>query len=466
MSFGCSGFLEWEPFGDVVKYPRFTQASLSVFSLLIVAVWASVSGAADFDQAQQAVGLDDTYRADVLEPVRLDQAGEDIQILREPGTAKLPAGVHALLEQRIRTGWDPNQLYGPVYSSVGLWLRYPLVTARVGGRVLIPVLDDGALRVRGSLEAPRSGRGRRVVILVDTSESANAPVPVTLGSGAGQLSLLKAERRALANLVTGVAGDAVEFGILAFGEGTWPVVELGAPAEARLRGLAQFEREHPEGEGRSDAVCALWTAADWLRRAPEGVDREIVLLTGADLPHSGRFLRCSDSLGESARRACDATRNRTACPASHEFSRLDGLSDIAQLASFGREVRGELVVTPVLFGGDRNQRLYTEVARRTGGRLARVPSARALQELLPALVTRRISGVFAHNRQSGVWSDDLLGPDGRILEGEIPLVPGANDIELRIASDGGSAGLFRFRVYSAAGAQRLESIGSGAAVSR
>ena len=191
-----------------------------------------------------------------------------------------------------------------------------------------------------------------------------------------------------------------------------------------------------------------------------------MLLTGADLPHSGRFLRCSDSLGESARRACDATRNRTACPASHEFSRLDGLSDIAQLASFGREVRGELVVTPVLFGGDRNQRLYTEVARRTGGRLARVPSARALQELLPALVTRRISGVFAHNRQSGVWSDDLLGPDGRILEGEIPLVPGANDIELRIASDGGSAGLFRFRVYSAPGVQRLESIGSGAAVSR
>ena len=110
--------------------------------------------------------------------------------------------------------------------------------------------------------------------------------------------------------------------------------------------------------------------------------------------------------------------------------------------------------------------VYTEVARRTGGRLARVPSARALQELLPALVTRRISGVFAHNRQSGVWSDDLLLPDGRILEGEIPLVPGANDIELRIASDGGSAGLFRFRVYSAPGAARLKPIGLGAALPR
>ncbi len=430
---------------------------------MLLTVWANLSRAADIGSAQPAVGLEDTYRADVLEPVRLDQGEEDIQILREPGTADWPAGVYALLEQRIRAGWDPNQLYGPVYSSVGLWLRYPLVTARIGGRVLIPVLEDGALRVRGSLEAPRSERGRRVVILVDTSESANAPVPMAMDSGARQLSLLKAERRALANLVTGVAGDAVEFGILAFGEGTWPVVELGAPLEARLRGLAQFEREHPEGEGRSDAVCALWTAVDWLRRAPDGVDREIVLLTGADLPHSGRFLRCSDSLGESARRACDATRNRTACPASHEFSRLDGLSDIAQLASLGREVRGELVVTPVLFGGDRNRRLYTEVARRTGGRLAIVPSARALQELLPALVTRSISGVFAHNRQSGVWSDDLLRSDGRILEGEIPLVPGANDIELRIASDGASAGLFRFRVYSAPGAARLQPIGSGAA---
>ena len=207
-------------------------------------------------------------------------------------------------------------------------------------------------------------------------------------------------------------------------------------------------------------MCALWTAADWLRQSPDGVDREIVLLTGTDLPHSGRFLRCSDSLGESARRTCDAARNRTACPASHEFSRLDGISDITQLASFGREVRGEFVVTPVLFGGDRNQRLYTEVARRTGGRLVRVPSARGLEELLPALVTRSISGVFATNRQSGIRSDDLLGPDGRLLEGRIPLVPGANDIELRIATNPGTAALFRFHVYSTPGPHPLTPIGS------
>ena len=435
-------------------------------SSAVLVLWASLSGAGNPAVREPAASLEDRYRADVLEPVRLDQGPEDVQILREPGTAKWPAGTHALLEQRIRSGWDPNQLCGPVYSSVGLWLRYPLVTARIGGRVLIPVLDHGALGVRGSLEPPGSGRRRRVVILVDTSESANAAVPLAVGSVAGPLSLLEAQRRALANLVSGVAGQDAEFGIIAFGEGTWTVVDLGAPEEERRQGLARFEQEHPRGGGRSDAVCALWTAADWLRQSPDGVDREIVLLTGTDLPHSGRFLRCSDSLGESAKRTCDAARNRTPCPASHEFSRLDGISDITQLASFGREVRGELVVTPVIFGGDRNQRLYTEVARRTGGRLVRVPSARGLEELLPALVTRSISGVFATNRQSGIRSDDLLGPDGRLLEGQIPLVPGANDIELRIATNGGTAALFRFHVYSTPGPHPLTPIGSASPLSK
>ena len=431
-----------------MKFPRFTLASLAVASIVTLSPGHSRAGDnTSWEPAE--VDLGDTYRADVLEPVRLDRDREDIQILREPGAAEWPAGIHALLEQRIRSGWDPNLLYGPVFSSVGLWLQYPLATTRIGGRVLIPVLEDGALQVRGNLVAARSDRGRRVVILVDASENANSAVPMALDTGAEEMSLLQAERRALAHLVEAGVGEDAEFGILAFGEGTWPIVELGASGEARRRGLARFELEHPRGEGRSDAVCALWTAADWLRRSPDGVDREIVLLTGTDLPHSGRFLRCSDSLGESAQRACNATRNRTACPANHEFSQLDGLSDIAQLASFGREIRGELVVTPVLFGGDRNQRLYSEVARRTGGRLVRVPSARELEELLPALVTRSITGVFARNQQSGISSADLLGPDGRILEGEIPLVPGANDIELRIATERGSAGLFRFRVYSA-----------------
>jgi hypothetical protein len=72
-----------------------------------------------------------------------------------------------------------------------------------------------------------------------------------------------------------------------------------------------------------------------------------------------------------------------------------------------------------------------------------------VEELLPALVTRRIKGVFARNRRTGRESGDLLAGDGRTVVGEIPLAPGANDIELRIEGKTGIAGLFRFRVYSA-----------------
>jgi hypothetical protein len=296
--------MRWEPFEVVVKFPHFATAGLAKASFLVMSGWACLSPAADFGQTHPAVGLEDTYRADVLEPVRLDRGEQDIQILRERGAREWPAGVQAVLEQRIRRGFDTDQLYGPVYSSVGLWLRYPLATARIGGRVLIPVLDDGAIQVRGSLVARRVFQRRRVVILVDASESANTPIPIAVGSSAGELSLLQAELRALANLVAGGAGADVELGILAFGEGPWPVVELGAPLEAMPEALARFEREHPGGEGRSDAVCALWTAADWLRGAPESVEREIVLLTGTDLPHSGRCSTVSPTSPSS--RALDA----------------------------------------------------------------------------------------------------------------------------------------------------------------
>jgi hypothetical protein len=265
------------------------------------------------------------------------------------------------------------------------------------------------------------------------------------------MTLLEAERRALEGVLSRLEQERhIELGIIAFAEGTWPIVEIGASAEAARRGLARLGREHPRGEGRSDAVCALWTAYDWLRDTPDGVDREIVLLAGADLPHSGRFLACSEAgSSESAQQACREARNVSSCPATHEFTRLDGFSDIAQLASFGRRVRGELMVTPVLFEKSRNRRLYAEVARRTGGRVVRAPSARGIEELLPALVTRRISGVFARNSHTGAESSDLLSGDRRTVEGEISLAPGANDIELRIDSGGSTAGLFRFRIYSA-----------------
>src|SRR5262249_28278540 len=161
------------------------------------------------------------------------------------------------------------------HSSLGLWLRYPLVTASVSGRLLVPVIDGDQLRVAGALEVP-SQAARRVVVLVDASASANALTSFSGPEGSERIAVLEAERRALAHLV-GLAHHWVEFGVIAFGEGTWPVAEPGlAPAELERR-MARFRAEHPRGEGRTDAVCALWTAWEWLEPTPPGVEREIVL---------------------------------------------------------------------------------------------------------------------------------------------------------------------------------------------
>ncbi len=394
----------------------------------------------------------DSYRADALEPV-FGGTPEAIQIVRESGASDWPSGADERLERRIQNEWTEDRIYGAVYSSVGLWLRYPLATARIGGRVLVPVLGHDRLAIRGTLVPLRRAPSRRVVILLDASESSNAAVPVGVpGQPSRQLPLLQAGLGALESLVSGPLGEGIELGIIAFGEGTWPLVEIGASPQDALRALARFGQAHPRGDGRSDAVCALWTAYDWLRGAPDEVDREVLLLTGgSEIPHSGRFAGCPGARGTVAEGACEDARNAAGCPATHEFTRLDGFSDVAQLASFGRQVRGELVVTPVLFEDGRNSRLYAEIARRTGGRVVRVLTASGIEALLPALVSRSIEGVFARNQRTGAESGNLLAADGRSVEGEVPLEPGANDIELRIRGERGVAGLFRFRVYSAPG---------------
>lgn len=422
---------------------------MAVAAALTVAGLSHTAVAWDTETAPTAGPLGDSYRADVLEPVD-GAAPESVQIVRESGAAPWTGGIREQIERRIRAEWVEDRVYGPVYSSVGLWLRYPLTTARISGRVLIPVLERDRLTLEGTLVSQESDSVRRVVILVDASESSAAPVPAGRDGDAGaEIPLLEAQMRAVEELVSHNSDAGIEYGIIAFAERTWPIVEMGAEPESARQGLARFRREHPRGQGRSDTVCALWTAADWLRRESGDADREILLLTGSDLPHSGRFFRCSGALGEAAEQECAKARNETPCPATHEFTRLDGFSDIVQLASFGRQVRGELRVTPVLFPSERNRRFYAEVARRTGSRAVRVRSARAVEELLPALVTRRIKGVFARNRRTGRESGDLLAGDGRTVVGEIPLAPGANDIELRIEGKTGIAGLFRFRVYSA-----------------
>ena len=51
--------------------------------------------------------------------------------------------------------------------------------------------------------------------------------------------------------------------------------------------------------------------------------------------------------------------------------------------------------------------------------------------------------------RTGEVTRNLLSEGGLEFEGALPLVNGANDVELRIEGDAGLAGLLRFRVYSA-----------------
>jgi hypothetical protein len=287
-----------------------------------------------------------------------------------------------------------------------------------------------------------------VILLLDASSSANAPVLFRDASGREQrISILEAERRALARLLELLDSDRIQLGAIAFGEGTRPIVLPGSSLAAATERLEAFRREHARGEGRTDTVCALWLARDWLDEAPDGYGREIVLLTDGDFPHSGRFQSCERQRGAAARAACEARRNTSECPATHRFRTADGRSDLVQMSSFGRRSRRRLQVHALVFGADRGARPYRELAERTGGELVRVPSAEAIEAALPALVARRIRAVVATNLDTGEVADGLYDADTSLFEGRIGLRPGPNDIELRVASDRGTAGLFRYRVW-------------------
>jgi Mg-chelatase subunit ChlD len=373
-----------------------------------------------------------------------------------PRGAGWPAPLRRELERRVRSEWPSNRIYGPIHSSVGLRLRYPLVTASVGGRVLVPVLESSRLQILGQLELPEPLDGpRRVVVLVDASSSANTRIDFeTAGGRVERIPVLEAQRRALDHLAGLLGSSALDVGVIAFGERTWPVVEPSDSPEVLRAALARFRQDHPRGEGRTDAVCALWTAVDWLEDAPRDSAREIVLLTDGDLPHSGRFTDCAPTdreRGSEARAACAARVNRSRCPALHRFVLADGASDLVQLANFSRRAPRTIRVSPLVFEPDRRARIYRDLARRSGGRMVRVPSAQAIEAALPALVSGRVQRVVAHNVSTGDTSPDLVGADGRSISGEVALAAGANDIELRVESERGLAGLFRFRVYSEPG---------------
>lgn len=394
--------------------------------------------------------IDGPYRADVLRPIGSGRPA-DVDLLIASGQS-WPAAARRALADRILREWPSDQRYGPVQSGVGVWLEYPMVTARIGGRVVVPVTDRAVLPIRGRLQLPPdSGRPKRVVLLIDASSSANQKTPFESPDGSVEyISVLDAELRAVEHLLGLLGDDWLEFGIIAFGEGTWPIAEIGASSAQLRERLAEFRRVHPRGQGRTDTICALWTAVDWLDSTPDGVGREIVLLTDGDMPHSGRFTNCLQG-SKAGRSACEARRNTTVCPASKKLATRGGRSDLIQLARLGRNLRKRVRVSPVVFEPDRRARPYRALARDTRGSFVQVPSVQGIEVALPPLVAGRIRGVFARNLRTGETTDDLLTDDVSSFAGGLGLAPGANDIELRVASDRGQASLFRFRVYSEPG---------------
>lgn len=375
------------------------------------------------------------YRAD-LQPVVEARAPEEVELLLGTAGRRWPDSVRAELGERVRAEWPADRSYGPLVASLGVELRWPLVTTRRGGAVQVPVVESDTLAIDGRLLLPKDAGPRRVVVLVDASSSANAPVEFESADGSHErVSVLEAERRALAHLVDGLSGDWLEFGVIAFGESTWPVAEPGASADSLRGALARFRASLPEGEGRTDAICALWTAWDWLADTPQGVAREIVVLTDGDAPVSGRFLSGTE-------------RNASVCPASHSLAG-EGPSDPLALLRFARRVHGDAIVTPLIFEPERRALAWSQVAERSGGTLVRVPGPEAIDAVLPALVAGRIARATARNATTGAVTRDLLQPDRSSLAGSLGLVPGANDVELRVESDRGVAALLRFRVYSA-----------------
>lgn len=405
----------------------------------ILAAWLAAPASSDAAEPR-------SYRADALAVVGPGVPEQVDLLLAEDAAWPQPA--REALAERVRREWPDGRSYGPVYSGVGLYVDYPLVTTRIGRRVIVPVLESPSIRISGRLQLRRDEAApRRVVLLLDASSSANALTRFENADGsAEQIPVLEAEQRAIAHLLDLLGDDGLQFGVIAFGEQTWPIVEPGASMQTVRHRLDEFRSAHPRGEGRTDTVCALWTAVEWLDSAPAGVGREIVLLTDGDTPHSGRFTRC-DRGSREARVRCEARRNQSPCPARRGIG--GERSDEVQMARLGRSVRRRLRISPVVFEYDRRARPYRVLAEDTGGEFVQVPSAQGIEVALPPLVAGRIRGVYAYNLATGERSEDLLTREVSTFEGVLPLAAGANDLELRVESDRGTAALLRFRVYHA-----------------
>ncbi len=422
---------------------RLTVLAVFVGATLPLVVWASAP--------DTLVRYYRAYRLHHLEPVAGDPP-RIIRVLPPVGPSSWPQPIRATLEARVRAEWPRDVAYGPLQTWVGLWLAYPLVTGLDGHRLLVPVIADTELPVRGVVDLPGPPGPRRIVLLLDASASVNARTLLRMTGGVvRRLSVLEAERRGLARLLEVFGRDEIELGVVAYGETARPLAKPGTPVDEIRERLERWEESHPRGSGRTDLVCALELARDWLRDTPSGVAREIFLLTDGDLPHSGRFTDCrlvGRRGGKSARAACESRRNTEPCPASRRFLTRDGYSDEVQLERFGRRTRNDLTVYPLLFDPTRSARLYDELANTTGGELFRIPSGEGLEAALPTLITRQVRSVHVFNERTGERSPDLLDPTTGRFEGVLPLAPGPNDVLLTVEGERGPAALYRFRIYA------------------
>lgn len=398
-----------------------------------------------------SIDATDSVRVDRLSPIPPGIPAR-VRARTLPGV-RLPAELTRDLESKLRADWPAATAYGSLEGGVALSLVPPLGNFSLAGGVVVPVVGSDTLEIRGRVELPPSTETRRVVVVVDASASANAPAD---SSEPGQ-SILSMERRALRGLLQSLADapdspaparPGLEIGIVAFGEKTWEVAKPTSDYSALIAALDVFEREHPDGYGRTDTVCALWTAFDRLDRRSPQTDNEIVLLTDGDLPHSGRFLDCRRQRRTRERRLCEARRNRTSCPAQVNLSRTGRSSDLRQLDRLAGRFAGRVRVSPIIFQASRRTNAYTGLASRTGGTPIEVPSIAELTTALTPAVTGRVEGASALNLTTGSRSPNLLA-DGGLLAGELSLAPGPNDVEVSVDAGLGRRARYRFRVYSA-----------------
>ena len=404
------------------------------------------------------------YRVDLVPPP--EENDGSVQLLRSRDAAPWPVAVREHWESRVQEAWNGADGLGAIDRSIGAWLEYPLVNALPSGELVVPFVEGSQMPLRGRLVLPRGKAAPRVVVLVDVSESAGRrraalPLPGTMrrpsireAGLAGALKLIRAldeqARRAR------IGEDLPEIGIVAFGEATLPLLELHTEsgrraAEAALLALVSGASDEA---GRTDLVCALWTGWDWLQRDERAV--EVLVVTDGDLPFSGRFGACDRAGGghPQAVARCEARRNRTHCPARHEFERTGGTSDLSQLFHFARSIGASAKLSPIYLGASRPPRFLRELARfRNQGRYGQPGEADVwswADRALPKAAQRSEARlVRARNLSTEEHTENLLANNGVDFAGVLRLVPGMNEIEILAEDVEGERGRFKFRVFAA-----------------